>query len=72
MNPQRSRTSTYRRQPQCSRDHLVLCGGGHGVHLFVATVIVLVGVGVEHLQREHKELKNMGPHCQMKTSLLWD
>lgn len=31
---------------------LVLCGGGHRIHLLVTAVVVLVGVGVEHLERK--------------------
>ena len=31
---------------------LVLCGGGHRIHLLVTPVVVLIGVCVEHLERE--------------------
>lgn len=44
---------------------LVLCRGGHGIHLLVTSVVVLIGVGVEHLEREREELTEAGTQNQM-------
>jgi hypothetical protein len=43
----------YREQLQSLHSllQLIFCGGCHGIHILIATVIVLIGIGAEHLGR---------------------
>lgn len=44
---------------------LILCRGRHRIHLLVTSVVVLIGVGVEHLEGRRKALTEVGTPIQI-------